>query len=451
MIKLAIFLINKQFIRSWIDSGLIRHLEATGKFEVTVFAAKEIFPLLPTDGSISTTYLGEIEASRWTRHTVAMGYVKLAKRSRTFQFKLLRKFFPETLFIPRHGDLLFKSKWMYKSIRRLVGNTFDNWLTLFYFIPPIRYCIKRYLDHEANSFKLPAEIEKGNYDWLIIPAASGIGYVSDLLAGANSVGLKTLISIDNWDHFTGKSIYPVKPDYFTVMGNRDIQHAVDIHDCDPSQILPFGLPRFDFYRNINHICSGSKTLRKKRVLYLGFSLAHSEEYLVDLIAESIEQRFDAADIEIHYRPHPGPLPRFDNYKLRNPNIVVTEYGDISRTTMPEMDVDFLNELLCADVIVGPPTTLILEALLVGRVCVLDLTHDGFHRTTAGNSAKWHTHMQDLTVITNLPMAHSKEDLVQEIHKAIDQGKPCMHLGISHLYNLHEPLFREQLAAFLAKD
>jgi hypothetical protein len=95
--------------------------------------------------------------------------------------------------------------------------------------------------------------------------------------------------------------------------------------------------------------------------------------------------------------------------------------------------------------------LLLEALLVGRVCVLDLTFDGYHRTTAGNSAKWHTHMQDLTKTPDLPMAHSKEDLVQEIYKAIDSEKGCDHQDVSELYNLQDPLFREQLATFLEEN
>ena len=450
MIKLGIFLINKQFIRSWIDSGLIHHLESTGKFEVTVFAAKGIFPLLPTDGSITTCYIGEVESSSWTKHTLAMGYAKLAKRSSTFQFKLIRKYFPETLFIPRHGNFLFRFAWTSRSFYRFLGNVYDSWFTLLYFIPPARFVIRRYVSNQKETFDLPSEIKNGEFNWLIIPAASGIGYVTDLLIGAKAVGLKTLISIDNWDHLTGKSIYPVKPDYFTVMGKRDIQHAIKIHDCDPLQVLPFGLPRFDLYRTLNHSCFKSKSPKKKRVLYLGFSLAHAEERLVDFIAEKTEARYGEDRVEIHYRPHPGPWPRFDKYTLRNKNTVVTKYENLDRTAMPDMDDKFLNELLLADVVVGPPTTLLLEALLVGKVCVLDLTFDGYHRTTAGNSAKWHTHMQDLTVIPGLPLAYSKADLILEIHKAIDDSKPCMHLDISHLYRLHEPLFMFQLAEFLEK-
>ena len=451
MKKIGIFLINKQFIRSWIDSGLIHHLEATGKFQVTVFAGKEIFPLLPTDGSITTSYLGEIKSSIWTKHTLAMGYAKLAKRSSTFQFKTIRKFFPETLFIPRHGNLSFKVAWFMRSFYRFLGNLSDNWFTLLYFLPPARFVIRRYVSNLKESFDLPSEIKKEHLDWLVIPAASGIGYVTDLLAGAKSAGLKTLISIDNWDHFTGKSIYPIKPNYFTVMGKLDVQHAVKIHDCHPSQVLPIGLPRFDFYRSINHECLETKPKDTKRVLYLGFSLAHSEEFLVDFIAEQTLQRYGHANIEIHYRPHPGPWPRFDGFKLKNPHVLTTKYGDLGRTAMPDMDDEFLNELLLADVVVGPPTTLFLEAMLVGKVCVLDLTNDGFHRTTAGNSAKWHTHMQDLTKIPNLPMAHSKEDLVKQVHKALDSEKRCDHQDVADLFNLHDPLFREQLATFLEEN
>ena len=41
--KIAILLMNRQFIRSWIDTGLISKLTEDSQFEVKVFAPQEIY------------------------------------------------------------------------------------------------------------------------------------------------------------------------------------------------------------------------------------------------------------------------------------------------------------------------------------------------------------------------------------------------------------------------
>jgi hypothetical protein len=446
--KIAVLLVNRQFIRSWIDSGLITYLEANGNFEIHLFSDSEIHKRLPNSSDYRTVNLGEIKISKKTKHTVAMGLVQMSSRSRTFRFKLTRQFLPETLLLAKHGSFRFKTSWLFKSTRRFVGNTYDNRMTLCYFIPPIRALIKLYLKVLNEKPTLPKEISEGDFEWLIIPSASAIGYTTDFLEGANSIGLKTMIAIDNWDHLTGKSIYPIKPDYFTVMGKRCVEHAVQIHECDPARVLPFGLPRFDVYREIEHNCNKSFRVNKPRVLYCGFSLAHAEKQVVSSLANYFESKYGIGSIEVHYRPHPGPLPRYDGSTITNSSIEITSYKDLERTAMPDMDEEFLNAILQADVVVGAPTTLILESLAIRKKCVLDLTTDGFHRTSAGNSASWHTHMLDLTVIHDLPRGNTIDELCYQIDQLLQQPANCLHLDIEHLYNTSEKIYRNQLLHFL---
>ena len=83
-IRVALFLINRQFIRSWIESGLIERLEESGEFDFTIFAQTDVYQKLPdyiTDKSIS---LGEIIPSRFSKHMVAMGMIEFASKSPTF-------------------------------------------------------------------------------------------------------------------------------------------------------------------------------------------------------------------------------------------------------------------------------------------------------------------------------------------------------------------------------
>ena len=446
-INVALFLINRQFIRSWIESGLIDKLEATGAVKFTIFAQDDVYEKLPEESKKISTSIGTVSPSRYSRHMVAMGLVESAKKSSTFQFRIERQFLPETWFIPKGQSKRQSMLWFIKSLKRTIRSSVQNRWTILYMIDPIRRLLNLYLSKSDSTNSLPKEIRHGGFDWLILPTASAHGLITDFLRASRIHGLKTLVAIDNWDQLTGKSTFPDKPDYFTVMGRRCVQHAVDIHQCRPQSALPFGLPRFDIYRQIEHLCA-PKAKTKMVILYCGVALAHSEKYVVDQIANAFIDEIMHDKVEIRYRPHPGPLKRYDNYELKNTSIKSTIYGDITQTAMPRMDQEFIDTILEADVIVGAPTTLILEALICKRKVVLDLTTDNFHRTSAGNSAKKHTHIRDLTDVSTIPRGYSVQELISEIKRVLDDRNDCAHHKIDHLYETVDPLYSDQLFDFL---
>ena len=447
-IKVALVITNRQYIRSWIDSGLIDKLLASGLIEITLFAPNEIFRNLPSSIPIESKNLGQVAISKYSKYVVAMSYVAMRSKSSTFRFKLARQFIPETRFFASNIGLFAATRLFFHSVKRLLGNTRDNWVTLLYFIKPLRSFLGLCFNRTQFDCHLPSEIRDGEFDWLIMPASSAVGISTDYLIGAKNIGLKTLMAIDNWDHLTGKSVYPIKPDFFTVMGTNDIQHAVSIHNCDPKSILPFGLPRFDVYRLPINAPVNLDIVTKKRILYCGFSLAHSEKRIVDEIANFMNDKYGEGAVEVCYRPHPGPLPRYDDYEISNKHVEITKYGNLERTSMPDMDQHFVDVLMSADVVVGAPTTLILEAMLLGKTCVLDITHDGFHRTTAGNSARRHTHMLDLLAVTSLPRGENLAELVSTIDSSLEKSMHYKNYEISHLYNVTDQLFDIQLMTFL---
>jgi hypothetical protein len=450
-IKVALVISNRQYIRSWIDSGLIDKLLSSGLFEITLFAPNEIFKNLPPSIPIESKNLGQFEISKYSKHVVAMSYVAMRSKSSTFRFKLARQFLPETKFFASNIGLPAAIKLFFHSTKRLLGNTRDNWVTLLYFIKPLRSFLYFYFNRMQSDCRLPIEIQDGKFDWLIMPASSAVGISTDFLAGAKNIGLKTLMAIDNWDHLTGKSVYPIKPDFFTVMGTNDVKHAVAIHDCDPKSILPFGLPRFDVYRRPINSPVNLNIATKKKILYCGFSLAHSEKRIVDQIANFMDDKYGEGAVEVCYRPHPGPLARYDNYEIRNERVDITKHGNLDRTAMPDMDQKFIDVLMSSDVVVGAPTTLLLEAMLLGKTCVLDVTLDGFHRTTAGNSARRHTHMLDLLAVTSLPRGKSVTELISTIDSSLQNSMNYKNYEISHLYNVSDKPFDIQLLGFLTRN
>lgn len=97
-IRVALVISNRQYIRSWIDSGLIDKLLSSGQFEITLFAPNEIFKSLSTSIPIKSKNLGQFEISKYSKYVVAMSHVAMRSKSSTFRFKLARQFLPETKF-----------------------------------------------------------------------------------------------------------------------------------------------------------------------------------------------------------------------------------------------------------------------------------------------------------------------------------------------------------------
>ena len=142
------------------------------------------------------------------------------------------------------------------------------------------------------------------------------------------------------------------------------------------------------------------------------------------------------------------IARIDNYEIKNPHVVITEYGNLLRTGMPHMNEEFINALAEANVVVGAPTTLMLEAMLVERPCVLDITSDKFHRTTAGNAAQRYTHMQDLLAVRDLARGETIDQLISAVITILEANIAKVSYEIEHLYDTGELSYAEHMTSIL---
>ena len=446
--RVALVLLNPQYIRSWVDTGLLRRLLDTGEIDVTVFAPQHVLDRWVDADQFETAIIQSIEPTRAATNLVALSWVALRSRSSTFRFSLERNFLSDYRLFPFRIGMKKGLIQFLRNIRTIAVNTKAKRKTVMYFFPPFRILTQRNRQKLENGHRLPSQIANGNFDWLVVPCNALNELMTDYLVHAKQIGLRSLLAIDNWDNLTSKSAFVVQPDVVTVMGEKCVQYAVVIHDSNPKTVLPIGLPRFDVYRSLKKNGGEAKNSATKRVLYAGFSLAHSEKRVVDALANYLDAKYGPGVVEVHYRPHPLGVPRIDDYEIKNAHIVVTEHGELSRTGLPHMDDEFINALTEADVVVGAPTTLMLEAMLVGRPCVLDITSDKFHRTTAGNAARRYTHMKDLVAVSELARGETIEQLTVEVEKILDVDVVGINYEIGHLYDTTAVSYAEQLTSVL---
>ena len=446
--KVALVLLNPQYIRSWVDTGLLRRLLDTEEIDVTVFAPRHVLERWVDADQYETAIIESIEPTRAATNLVALSWVALRSRSSTFRFALERNFLSDYRLFPFRIGMKKGIIQFLRNIRTIAVNTKAKRKTVMYFFPPFRILSRRNRQKLENGHRLPLQIVNGNFDWLVVPCNALSDLITDYLAHAKQIGLRSLLAIDNWDNLTSKSAFVVQPDVVTVMGAKCVQYAVVIHDSNPKTVLPIGLPRFDVYRSLKKNGGAAKNSATKRVLYAGFSLAHSEKRVVDALANYLDAKYGPGVVVVHYRPHPLGVPRIDDYEIKNIHVVVTEHGELSRTGLPHMDDEFINALTEADVVVGAPTTLMLEAMLVGRPCVLDITSDKFHRTTAGNAARRYTHMKDLLAVSELARGETIEQLTVEVEKILDADVVGINYEIGHLYDTTAVSYAEQLTSVL---
>ena len=446
--RVALVLLNPQYIRSWVDTGLLRRLLDTGEIDVTVFVPQHVLDRWVDADQYETAIIESIEPTRAATNLVALSWVALRSRSSTFRFALERNFLSDYRLFPFRIGMKKGLIQFLRNIRTIAVNTKAKRKTVMYFFPPFRILSRRNRQKLENGHRLPPQIANGNFDWLVVPCNALNELMNDYLSHAKQIGLRSLLAIDNWDNLTSKSAFVVQPDVVTVMGAKCVQYAVVIHDSNPKTVLPIGLPRFDVYRSLKKNGGAAKNSATKRVLYAGFSLAHSEKRVVDALANYLDAKYGPGVVVVHYRPHPLGVPRIDDYEIKNVHVVVTEHGELSRTGLPHMDDEFINALTEADVVVGAPTTLMLEAMLVGRPCVLDITSDKFHRTTAGNAARRYTHMKDLVAVSELARGETIEQLTVEVEKILDVDVVGINYEIGHLYDTTAVSYAEQLTSVL---
>lgn len=451
-LNVGLILSHPAFILSWIDSGVAS--EVACSTSLTVFLPEQIFERISHERFpfkvVPFTERSPLRASTYLRR---LSWVRFRKRSSSFKFWLKRTFFGDILWWPAGLVGRERIPHLYQRLRYTAWAITKNKMTLLCFLPLFRFVMQPYLMSQLNQVNALPEGLDQSWDLLIVPTNNGEARNTEYLAHARRIGLPTLLAVDNWDNLTSKSVFVIQPDYVTVMGDQCIDHAVQIHEFERSSILPIGLPRFDAYRN-NESSSHSTTKSDKiiRILYLGLSLPHAEDLVVDQIADFCERKYGTDQIEVKYRPHPLQVPRMRGIKIRNTRVHVTNYsGDkqFNRTGMPAMNSEYIDEMANASIIIGAPTTMILEAMLLNKACIVDLTDDLTHRTTAKRAAENYVHMRDLVGIEGLWIAKTVAEITEGIVHWISAEKSGLgKYNLDKFVNRDVNSYGKQLSKFI---
>ena len=351
------------------------------------------------------------EEKQLSRKLRIVNFISKKKRSNSFKFALKRKIFGNNLIIPRTHTAIFQNQIKKEIIIRFKSFVNNYRLISYLYLPFLaRVVTSKRKNLMKKNHKIIELFEE--FDYLVIQGIGTEQYIEVIINSMKGTKTKTILIVDNWDNLTSKGSYIVNPDFITVMGKNDIKNALITHNFSSNQVWPIGLPKFEQVKKIDIIKSN-----KLLIYYIGFSLPHDEVEIVNRLYLAVKNYFPDREIDFIYRPHPLQLERYRKKSINSEVLVEME----SRKQLPNLDKKYGQILGEACLVIGPPTTLILEAALINKHILIDLTKDRFYKTSSGRVAKKYKHIADLELMFPEICCKSVKVLEQKMLQLIENN------------------------------
>jgi len=415
--NVGLFIYRNDYIPSWLGSGVLSELR--NQCNIIIFTTPNLVKLIESyNEEWNHQNLKVVKIASPPNSFISSTYsfllmLSMRRRSSSINFRLTRMKLGELRLFPRPYSIsgsFFALKYNFKSfLRYFFTLKYLNFLRLFVPLVILLKIFKKYYDKEIYSI---SETLPFNLDWAVLPSGANEIYIYRLIKELNTVRIKTILCLENWDNLTSKSSVISKPDYIFVMGNNCKELATNVQNLDPKTIIVSGLPRFNLYRHYSTTKkSGFKSILKNNinVLYLGCSLPHNEiDFLNNLITKLNKSSYKNK-YSFKYKPHPARRSRF--FESNNLSKEVEIIKNFSKKLVPVIDESHISLLNDPDIVIATPTTMLIEAMMVGKNIIVDATNDGVHRTTAALALKKYDHLNSVYSQGNLKICNTIDDVV----------------------------------------
>ena len=228
-------------------------------------------------------------------------------------------------------------------------------------------------------------------DLLIHPSILQGSYIDDVVFYGDKIKKPVLIIMNSWDNPTTKRSVVNKNYYLLVWGPQTKKHALQYMGLKEDRVIQFGSAQFDIYNSEES--EDWKSQRKlygfdknsKTILYAGSS-KYSDEFSHMKIIDDAIIKGDLPKINVIYRPHPwGGCGykgyRFKEYKFKNVKFdlnmkeyIFRDFDKVKTKFLPRLE--FTRDLIqSVDFVISPLSTILLEAMMLGKIPICLMTHD----------------------------------------------------------------------------
>jgi len=300
---------------------------------------------------------------------------------------------------------------------------------------------------------LSAIIEQGNWDLIAIPSAGFEPATFDAIRVAKSKKIPTLALIDNWDNLVSKTVFSPKPDQIGVWGEQAEKQAIEVQGFEKQAISLIGTPRFDQY----FIARDSFTaVRGDYILFVGSAMPFDELGALHSIENALEE-LGLETVPIVYRPHPWQQKRLVNSVFNESDFRVTVLDtqiaaakrqlvqQSSTDTRFQPDLSHYPDLFRnSRIVIGPLTTMLLEASICVRPVIGLSYDDGYHFTT---SLKYFSHFDGMESVPGFQFCDTKDRLRHCLQKGLGQpaiNPELLDAGLSQFLVIEQRPYPERL-------
>jgi len=419
--EIGIYIPKPEYISGWFDTEIIR--EISNSTRIYAYGPKSVIEELAQNQTVKTLTNFEFKeiclakTSQITRSYQFVSKIVARYKNRTLSTQVKLSALGEVRLFPAP----FKTKRLVfavlKNLKHLVTYALKYNLALLLFVRPVGQLfnsIFKFL-YNARSYKIPYEM-KLDVDLFIFLSGKHEKQLFDLIKSIKKLNIPTVLSIQNWDNLTSKSIVLTEPSFILVMGQSCIELAAKVQSLNKDILIPSGLPRFNPYRNI-HFRKSKPDNKTFTILYLGTNVPHNEINLLNDLVSKLNSEMIGRAFKLLYKPHPYRRPTYFEEKLSGQYTVVQSKIE----AFPPIKPEHIQLIEQADLVISAPTSMLIESMLLGKKIILDVTNDGIHRTTAALVFKKYVHLMPLDSIRNLEKCHSPEELFNRVLLAINDG------------------------------
>lgn len=218
----------------------------------------------------------------------------------------------------------------------------------------------------------------------------------DLINSCKNLGIKSLSITENWDNLSSKSTPLVFADHITSWGEQTSEHAIRIQGYKKDAVHILGSPRI--HQHFNEKYGGeSHSNLGKAILFLGASHFSREQSILLTLSELLRADSFYGDVQIVYRPHPHHTQKIDLQRLNEANIHVNT-DNLSDISSDKYLTNLISESL---LVIGPYTTAVLEALLLGKPVIGLAYREPLSVYSPRRQRDYFVHLNELDLIGHL--------------------------------------------------
>lgn len=429
---ILLVLTDDTYIRNYATSGAFDELFKVFDVDIAIDGRVSLRGALENLGPVAGEF--EISADQARLHNLHFQLImwRFRKKSKTFFYRWLRN--TNWSLIQREGPLRIRLVsflgWLVAAMLNPNGFRIPILANAVVF-PFVSRFVRGKIEPNAQ---LRLILGAKPYVAVLFPSSAFEPAIVDLANIGKDLHLPTLCLIDNWDNLTSKTIFWTKPEHLGVWGQQAFQQALDVHGFSPETVHTIGTPRFESYFTRSSAENQSKQYPFPYILFVGSAMPFDEIGALRSIEHWLQKSDDAPrDLMVVYRPHPWQQKRsvpsvftqseFSRVVLDRQISAAMDQGVqlSSRSSAFQPSLSYYPALLRgASCVVGPLTTMLLEATICLRPTVGLSYFDGHHANT---SKRYFTHFEGMDKVPGFSFCENHNQLTSELSRALLKGTP----------------------------